>query len=81
MRGEDARVAEIRGGRRRVGPEYEYQIVTIPASSSANDVRRMLTDQAEYGRWELARTRLYVGGRRRVWLRRPIIRVQSTLTL
>jgi len=39
----------------------------------------MLTEQAEYGRWELARTRLFAGGERKVWLRRKIIRVRSTL--
>lgn len=54
-------------------------MLTFPASSSRNDVRRTLTEQAEYGRWELARTRVYVGGHRKVWLRRAIIRVQSTL--
>jgi hypothetical protein len=39
----------------------------------------MLTEQAEYGRWELARTRLFAGGERKVWLRRKAIRVRSTL--
>jgi hypothetical protein len=38
----------------------------------------MLTEEAEYGRWELSRVRLYAGGVRRVWLRRRIIRVQRT---
>jgi hypothetical protein len=64
---------------RRAGPEYEVRVLTIPASSSRGEVRRMLADEAEYGRWELARTRVYVGGLRRVWLRRPIIRVERTL--
>ncbi|TQL04001.1 DUF5703 family protein [Cellulomonas sp. SLBN-39] len=59
--------------------QYEYRVVTIPRTTSRNDARRMLTDEAEYGRWELARTRLYAGGERRVWLRRKIIRVRSTL--
>jgi len=39
----------------------------------------LLTDEAEYGRWELARTLVYAGGERRIWLRRKIIRVESTL--
>ena len=39
----------------------------------------MLTEQAEYGRWELARTLLFAGGERKVWLRRKVIRVRSTL--
>jgi hypothetical protein len=63
----------------RAGGQYEYRTLTIPRSTSGNDARQMLTDEAEYGRWELARTRLYAGGERRVWLRRRIIRVRSTL--
>ncbi|WP_265521052.1 DUF5703 family protein [Oerskovia flava] len=61
------------------GGQYEYRVLTIDRSTSGSDARRILTDEAEYGRWELARTRLYVGGERRVWLRRKIIRVRSTL--
>jgi hypothetical protein len=59
--------------------QYEYRVVTIDRSTSVPDARKLLTDEAEYGRWELARTRLYLGGERRVWLRRKIIRVRSTL--
>lgn len=61
------------------GGQWEYRVLTIPRSTSNGDARRLLTDQAEYGRWELARTRLYAGGERKVWLRRKIIRVRSTL--
>ncbi|QGQ19171.1 hypothetical protein GC089_07930 [Cellulomonas sp. JZ18] len=61
------------------GGQWEYRVLTIPRSTSTGDARRLLTDEAEYGRWELARTRLYAGGERRVWLRRKIIRVRSTL--
>ncbi|ANC30359.1 DUF5703 family protein [Isoptericola dokdonensis] len=58
---------------------YEYRVVTIDRDVSVPDARRMLTEEAEYGRWELARTRLYVGGHRKVWLRRKVIRAASTL--
>ncbi|GCE76671.1 DUF5703 family protein [Cellulomonas biazotea] len=61
------------------GGQYEYRVLSLPPSTSRNDARRLLTDQAEYGRWELARTVLYAGGERRVWLRRKVIRVRSTL--
>lgn len=61
--------------------QYEYRVLTIPRSTSRPDARRLLTEQAEYGRWELARTLLYTGGERKVWLRRRIIRVRSTLGL
>lgn len=58
---------------------YEYRVLTIPRDASRDDTRQMLTEHAEYGRWELARTRVSMGGLRRVWLRRRVIRVQSTL--
>jgi len=63
------------------GGEYEYRVVRLPPSTSRGEARRMLTEQAEYGRWELARTRLFAGGERKVWLRRKAIRVRSTLDL
>lgn len=59
--------------------DYEFQIITVPPRSSVSAVRATLTDEAEYGRWELARTRKYIGGGRKVWMRRRIIRVHSTL--
>ncbi|NMR20733.1 DUF5703 family protein [Cellulomonas fimi] len=61
------------------GGEYEYRVLRLPSTTSGGDARRLLTEQAEYGRWELARTRLFAGGERKVWLRRKIIRVRSTL--
>ena len=71
----DARLPRSpRTGFLRASGQYEYRLLTIPRSTSGNDARQMLTDEAEYGRWELARTRLYAGGERKVWLRRRIIR-------
>ena len=58
--------------------DYEYRVVQLPRTLSRADARRLLTEEAEYGRWELSRVRLYAGGVRRVWLRRRIIRVQRT---
>jgi hypothetical protein len=58
--------------------QYEYRVVTVDRSVSVSDARKMLTDEAEYGRWELARTRLYAGGRRTMWLRRRVIKVEAT---
>lgn len=63
----------------RSSQDYEYRIMTIPRRESIASVRRDLTDRAEYGRWELARTRIYLGGDKKVWLRRRIITVASTL--
>lgn len=59
--------------------EYEHRVLTVGRDVSRGDLRRMLLDEAEQGRWELARTILYVGGARTVWLRRRIIRARSTL--
>jgi len=70
---------EARAGWTAQGGEYEYRVLRLPPSTSCGDARRMLTEHAEYGRWELARTRLFAGGERKVWLRRKAIRVRSTL--
>jgi hypothetical protein len=43
------------------------------------ETTRFLTDEAEYGRWQLDRTAMYWGGARRVWLRRKTLHVESTL--
>jgi hypothetical protein len=74
-----AAVRRLRGDSVTQGGHYEYRVVSIPRSTSRSDTSRLLTDEAEYGRWELARVVLYVGGERKVWLRRKIIRVRSTL--
>ncbi|MPV49893.1 MULTISPECIES: DUF5703 family protein [unclassified Pseudactinotalea] len=63
---------------RQSAAEYEVRVVTLPRGVSRGEVRSLLTEQAEYGRWELARHRIYMGGERKVWLRRRIIRVRST---
>lgn len=55
--------------------EYEYREITIPSRVPRADMRALLVAEAEHGHWELARVRVYVGGRRRVSLRRKIIRV------
>lgn len=55
-------------------PEYEFCDVYVPRGVSRNATRRLLTDHAEYGHWELDRLRLNPDGSRRVRLRRRIIR-------
>jgi Family of unknown function (DUF5703) len=59
--------------------EYEFQRFWLPRTSSRTAVRRLLTDRAEYGGWELARLRLFPDGTRKVTMRRRIIRVARTL--
>ena len=60
------------------GVEYEYRVLTFPRTVSRAEMRRSLGEHAEYDHWELARTVLYVGGIRRAWLRRRVIRVHRT---
>ncbi|MEJ5946046.1 DUF5703 family protein [Pseudokineococcus basanitobsidens] len=57
---------------------YEYREIVLPRGTSRGEARALLTEQAEYGKWELAGVRLYLGGRRRVVLRRRIIRMERT---
>ena len=57
---------------------YEYRQLTLPRGLSRGEARQLLTEHAEYGRWELAKVRLYMGGARMVWLRRRIMRVQRS---
>jgi len=58
--------------------EYEYQQLYLPRGTTRQEARRLLTDHAEYGHWELARLRLFADGSRRVVLRRRVIRVLRT---
>lgn len=58
--------------------EYEYRVLKFGKDVSRADIRKTLADHAEYGRWELHRTRVYLGGVRRTWLRRRVIRATRT---
>jgi hypothetical protein len=60
--------------------EYSYIVVYLPRGTSRDAARRILTDHAEYGHWELAKLRLYADGSRKATLRRAIIRQVRTLT-
>lgn len=61
------------------GVEYEEQRVRLSRELSRGAVRKVLTDHAEYGGWELVRLRRYRDGTRDVWIRRKIIRMRATL--
>ncbi len=56
-------------------PEYEFRTIVFSRDATRSEIRQALADQAEYGRWELHRTVVYLGGAQRTWLRRKIIRV------
>lgn len=59
--------------------EFSYLVVYLPRETTRDAVRQILTDRAEYGRWELARLRLNPDGSRKATLRRPIIRAVRTV--
>jgi hypothetical protein len=58
--------------------EYEFRSLFLPRGTSRRAAASVLTAEAEYGRWELARVRLYPDGSRRVLLRRKVIRAVRT---
>jgi hypothetical protein len=58
--------------------EYSYLVVYLPRSTSRDAARRILTQHAEHGDWELARLRLFADGSRKATLRRQIIRAVRT---
>ncbi|UPK73156.1 DUF5703 family protein [Nocardioidaceae bacterium SCSIO 66511] len=58
--------------------EYEFKRFWVSREHSRSSVRRLLTEAAEYGGWELARLRMFPDGRRRITIRRKIIRVART---
>ena len=58
--------------------EYSYLMLYLPRGTSRDAARRILTDHAEYGNWELSRLRLNPDGSRKATLRRLIIRQTRT---
>jgi Family of unknown function (DUF5703) len=62
----------------RMMVQYSYLVLYLPRGTSRDNARRILTDHAEYGHWELARMRLYADGSRKATLRRKVIRPSLT---
>ncbi|NUQ88113.1 MAG: hypothetical protein HOQ43_06575, partial [Glycomyces artemisiae] len=50
--------------------EYTYLVLSLPRGTTRDAARRIMTEHAEHGGWELDRLRLYPDGRRRIQLRR-----------
>lgn len=59
--------------------QYEYLVLTVRPDDSLHEARRRLVEHSEYGKWELERSVLYMGGGRRFWLRRRVMQVQRTV--
>jgi hypothetical protein len=62
---------------RAAATEWEYQRLVLPRGTSRAVAQRLLSQHAEYGRWELDRLLLLPDGTRRVVLRRMIIRQRA----
>lgn len=58
--------------------EYEYRTVVFPPNVKRADWRKALTDEAEYGDWELTTLSVYLGGVRKALVRRRVIKVELT---
>ena len=59
--------------RQRPRMTYAFRKVSFSRDVPRSVSLQELNDEAEYGKWELARTRISVGGVRTVWLRRKIM--------
>ncbi len=59
--------------------QYSYLVVYLPRGISRDSARKILTDHAEYGDWELTRLLLFADGSRKATLRRTIIRPVRTM--
>ncbi|WP_430866877.1 DUF5703 family protein [Demequina aurantiaca] len=74
----DAHVVSPRRKQPTPRRHFEWRVVDIASDMSRSDAHGLLTEHAEYGQWELARSVIYTGGARRVWLRRRVMRLQRT---
>ena len=63
---------------RDYGRQYEYLVLSVNAGEPLPAARQLLTEHAEYGKWELERSCIYFGGGRKFWLRRKVLRVERT---
>lgn len=57
---------------------WEIREVPLPSRVSRVEARELLTELAEYGRWELVRTRIYPNGVKRMWVKKRIQKVERT---
>ncbi|MHA7304151.1 DUF5703 family protein [Arthrobacter sp. TMN-49] len=61
--------------------QYEYLLLTVSPGESVPVAYQRLREHAEYGKWELERSTLYMGGERKYVMRRWVLRVERTLTI
>jgi len=63
---------------RAAASRFEWRVVDIPRDLPRAEALSLLNDHVEYGAWEMARAVTFIGGARRVWLRRRTIPVRRT---
>lgn len=78
MRENLKRVSSGRGAPLR---QYEYLEITVTPGESVPGAYQRLREHAEYGKWELERSILYLGGERKYLMRRKVLRVERTLEI
>lgn len=61
--------------------QYEYLEITVTPGESVPTAYQRLREHAEYGKWELERSTLYMGGERKYLMRRKVLRVERTLDI
>ena len=71
----DFEFLQAAGQRHGFSVDASTTVEVLGGRVSSTRVRQALADHAEYGRWELHRTVVYISGRQKAWLRRKIIRV------
>ncbi|PYI37588.1 DUF5703 family protein [Arthrobacter psychrolactophilus] len=59
--------------------QFEYLVISVAANESVPGAYQRLREHAEYGKWELERSTLFMGGERRYLMRRKVFRVERTL--
>lgn len=69
-------VVNVRGAPLR---QYEYLVITVGPDEHVPTAYQRLREHAEYGKWELERSTLYMGGQRKYLMRRKVLRVERTL--
>ncbi len=60
---------------------FEYLLITVGPGESVPVAYQRLREHAEYGKWELERSTLYMGGERKYLMRRKVLRVERTLDI
>lgn len=70
----DSEIAE-----HRMDAGYEYLVISVAPQDSLAKARARLLEHSELGQWELQRSVIFYGGRRKYWMRRRAIKVVASI--